>query len=121
VTSDALSDARAVLSGEWPGLRSAWQRTVVFLARQALEDTVSGTLRVRAPGAERVSARARLLCLATFVPDDLAHDATFLWSVLSRACHHHAYELAPTWGELDDWLTQAERVCANLDNLAAPS
>ena len=25
------------------------------------------------------------------------------WSALSRACHHHAYELAPTAGELQSW------------------
>jgi hypothetical protein len=34
--------------------------------------------------------------------------------VLSRACHHHAYELAPTAEELTGWLAETERVIAAL-------
>ncbi len=28
-----------------------------------------------------------------------------VWGALSRACHHHSYELAPTAGELEGWIT----------------
>jgi hypothetical protein len=35
---------------------------------------------------------------------DLAARAGHAWSALSRACHHHPYELAPTAAELQGWL-----------------
>ena len=30
------------------------------------------------------------------------------WGALSRACHHHPYELAPTAGELSGWIEAVE-------------
>ena len=35
------------------------------------------------------------MCLREYVPDELAERTAFLWATLSRACHHHAYELSP--------------------------
>jgi len=31
------------------------------------------------------------------------------WGSLSRACHHHPYELAPTTGELATWIVIVEQ------------
>jgi hypothetical protein len=46
----------------------------------------------------------QLIFLRTYLSDaDLAARAGHAWSALSRACHHHAYELAPTAVELQSW------------------
>jgi cytochrome c5 len=89
-----------------------WQRAVAFLARQALERAVGAALAVRAPGTERCSAAAQFLCLPTYIATDNALEAAYLWSVLSRACHQHPYELAPTWDELALWLERVEALVA---------
>jgi hypothetical protein len=45
--------------------------------------------------------RAQLLLLPQFTdPGTVARES---WLGLSRAAHHHAYELAPTAGELRNW------------------
>ena len=50
------------------------------------------------------SMRTQLICLRSYLEDaPLAARASHTWSGLSRACHHHAYELAPTSTELEDW------------------
>jgi hypothetical protein len=83
-----------------------------------VEAAISGVLAVRAPGAERSPTRARLLCLVEYVPTRLARDTAFVWAVLSRVCHHHPYELAPTGAELEMWVDEAARVVQELDQLA---
>ena len=105
-----LEEARRLLHRADGTPRALWPRAVALLARQALELAVSEALARRAPGAERASARARMLCLPSYVSTATAHDAYFLWGTLSRACHQHAYELAPTAAELEDWLGGVERV-----------
>ena len=101
-------------------LTGVWPRASALLARQALEGAVSEVLAVRAPGSERCSLRARLLCLREYVPDALAHRTEFLWATLSRVCHHHPYELAPTAPEIMGWLDDAEQLVGDLGGLAAP-
>ena len=39
-----------------------------------------------------------------------ASRAVYLLAALSRACHCHPYELAPTAAELTGWLDRAARV-----------
>jgi hypothetical protein len=64
--------------------------------------------RERAPGVERASIRAQLLCLSKYADDPAPADAAaHAWSALTHACHHHPYELAPTAEELEGWLDQA--------------
>lgn len=106
--------ARQLLAHAEPSITGLRQRAAALLTRQALELAVGAALARRAPGTERVSARAQLLCLTSFVAAETAEEATFLWTVLSRACHHHPYELAPTWDELSTWLTQTEAVIGRL-------
>lgn len=49
--------------------------------------------------------RVQLICLRRYLDDhDLAARTSHAWSALSRACHHHPYELAPTADELQGWL-----------------
>jgi hypothetical protein len=57
------------------------------------------------------SMRAQLICLRTYLGDaELAARAGHAWSALSRACHHHPYELAPTAGELQGWFAVVEEL-----------
>jgi hypothetical protein len=55
--------------------------------------------------------RSQLLCLTAYVDQDVATRTVYLSAALSRACHYHPYELAPTAGELTRWLNEtADRV-----------
>lgn len=114
-----LEISRTLLQVRDPSLRGVWPRASAFLARQAVESAVVDALRRRAPGAEQATNRARLLCLTEFVPSDLARRTSFIWGSLSRVCHHHPYELAPTVDELEGWIDAAESVTAALAQLPA--
>jgi hypothetical protein len=87
-----------------------WPRAVAVVTRQALEEIIELVLATRASGVERCSARAQLLCLPVYAPTEAAREASYLWAALSRACHHHPYELSPTAEELEAWLTAVERL-----------
>jgi hypothetical protein len=54
------------------------------------------------------SMRSQQLCLGQTVQEDQAVRATYSWHRLSEACHQHAYELAPTVGELRFLLDEVE-------------
>ena len=105
---------RDLLARADDGLGGERYRAAALLARQAVERAVADALEKRAPGASQSSARAQLLCLPTYAPTEPALAARYLWSALTRACHHHPYELAPTAGELAAWLDETERVVAAL-------
>jgi hypothetical protein len=47
--------------------------------------------------------RHQLLALPAFIDADAALVARTAWRGLSRAMHHHTYELAPTVTELRGW------------------
>ena len=56
------------------------------------------------------------MCLPEYLGDrGLAGEIVFTWSALSDACHHHAYELAPTAAELDRRLDAVERLIEKLE------
>jgi len=112
---DLLAAARSLAAGEVHGLGGARQRAAALLARQALEAAVAATLERRAPGWGRVNVRAQLLCLPTYASTGPALEARYLWGALSRACHHHPYELAPTAAELAGWIAGVERVTAAIE------
>jgi hypothetical protein len=113
-TAELIGHSRRLLEEPQRGLEGVWPRAAAFLARQALEAAVGDILATRASGTERCSARAQFLCLPTYAPDEPAHRATFLWGALSRACHQHAYELAPTAEELAGWVAGVEAVANRL-------
>jgi hypothetical protein len=103
-----LDVARDLIQRPDPATAGIWPRAGALLARQALESALDEFWRQRAPGLERCSMRAQLLCLPSFLHvdghDGLAERTTYAWSRLSRACHQHVYELAPTAGELAAWI-----------------
>ena len=106
-----------------PGRRSrayGWPRVVAVLARHAIEETLRQYWALREPGMERCTWHAQLLCLAVYLSNrDLARATAAAWSDLSRACHHHPYELAPTANELRALLDVAHRFAAEVARQAA--
>lgn len=89
---------------------SLWARATTFLARQALEQRMADILRARAPGSDDAPFTAKLLVLGEVLGDrDVAARASYTWAALSRASHHHGYELPPTREELRDWVAAVER------------
>lgn len=111
---DLVDYARSLMRRQDPTVAGLWQRASAFLGRQALELAVRDSLTRRATGAERSSARAQFLCLPEYVSTPVALEASYIWSVLTRACHQRAYELAPTSAELDEWLSRVEAVSQRL-------
>jgi hypothetical protein len=89
-----------------PATRGLWPRASSLLARQALEDGVRLLWERQALDLRACSMRTQLICLRSYLGDaELASRVGHAWAVLSRASHHHAYELAPTAGELQGWFT----------------
>src|SRR5437868_9846559 len=101
-----IAVARDLLERPDPHTARIWPRASALLARHALEFALDGLWRRRAPGLERCSMRAQLLCLPAYLATDgdLATRVSYAWSGLSRASHHHAYELPPAAAELSDWI-----------------
>ncbi|MFB7112513.1 hypothetical protein [Streptomyces sp. NPDC056291] len=57
---------------------------------------------------------AQALCLESYADLDMARRWSATWAGLSRACHYHGYELAPTQVELRAWRDDVERVIGAL-------
>ena len=108
--------ARDLLERVDPMTAGIWPRATALLARQALESALDDLWRLRAPGVELCSARAQLLCLPFYLGGDsvLAERVSYAWAGLSRACHHHPYELPPTSVELLGWLAAVDELAAKV-------
>ncbi len=89
---DLLTAAGRLIRRPDAATAGVWPRAAALLARQALE---------------RCSMRSQLLCLTAYLGQDTATRAGYLSAALSRACHYHSYELAPTAAELTGWLNEA--------------
>jgi hypothetical protein len=112
-----LAAARWMLTVPTASTAGMWPRAAAHLTRRALEEGLDELWRARAPGVERASARAQLAVLPEVLRDpDLAAETAYTWSALSAACHHHAYELAPTAAELEAHMAAVDRL---LDRIAA--
>lgn len=118
-----IAEVDWLLGNASPELAGRWPRAAALLSRQALESALTYYWTKLAPGVEACSTRAQLLCLGRYLGDDrLAARAHATWSSLSRCCHHHVYELAPTQEELRGWrdtvmevVEKTERACARSD------
>ncbi len=112
-SASLIGEARRLLDEAAPGTASVWSRAAALLARQALEDALRRLFAAKAPGVEHLNLRAQLLCLPTYLAaGDLPRDVTYAWNALSRATHHHPYELDPTRDELSSLLAVTERLVA---------
>jgi hypothetical protein len=108
---DLLAMAGALLGRADPGSAGLWPRASALLGRRALEGAVGRLWERRAFDPRSCPARVQILCLRTSLLDrDLAARAGLVWSHLRRASHHHAYELAPTAGELRGWLAVVDEL-----------
>lgn len=80
-------------------------RMVCWLLRSALEQSFVHLARAREVELGTATGKSRLTCLASLYQDDapeLAGEAEAAWARLSRAVHHHAYELSPTVSEVEE-------------------
>ncbi len=110
-----LGQAEELMSRPGSGPDGVWPRAAAFLARQALEDALDLLWQQDLPGLEFASTRTQLLCLSFLAPDpSIADDVRSAWTTLSRACHHHQYELAPTAAELATWIDQVNHLVSEL-------
>ena len=121
--SALVTAARDLLERADPMMAGIWPRATALLARQALEVALDDLWKLRAPGLERCSARAQLLCLPSFLSgdDELAARVSYSWSGLSRACHQHPYELPPTSPELLGWLLVVEQLVTRVGSAGVPA
>ena len=93
--------ARSLLDRATPETAGLWPRAAALLGRQALEMAVDDYRVARRIPLDSCGTRQQLICLREYLDDDdLAGRVHHAWDALSRACHQHPYELAPTVGEL---------------------
>lgn len=97
VTSDRL------LREALPGTRGVWPRVVAFAVRAALELALDDFWGRVEPDVAASPMRSKLLLLEAYADQTVARSTSELWHELSRATHHHAYDLAPTAPELRTW------------------
>lgn len=109
-----LQLAEALLTGSGPDIAGAWSRAAAWSIRLAIEQALHQLWAETVPALNNCSMRAQLLTLPKFVADALAADVSELWHALSRAAHHHEYELAPTASELRSWHDDATRLVSEL-------
>ena len=102
--TSCLVAARTVL--DEPGaLGRAARRSAAFLIRTSLESTLRVFLNRAAPGATAANFTVRLHCLLHLHEDhELAARVAWTWAALSRATHHHGYEIPPPRRDLDRWM-----------------
>lgn len=110
VARELLSEARQLVERSGAGTRGLWPRASALLARQALEVALRTYWSDVAPGTEEASMRGQLLCLEGYLPAATARRAHLVWTALSRASHHHVYELPPTRDELLSWCATVAHV-----------
>jgi exodeoxyribonuclease V gamma subunit len=107
VTPQALLAEARSLPDE---LGAAGVRAAALLVRQALEGAVERAVH-QAFGGECDPApfTVKLLCFQRVQPG-LGEKAAATWAGLSRACHLHGYELAPSRAAVHAWLEEVERL-----------
>ena len=115
--SQLLAAARGALGEKAVLWGTSWSRAAAFLARQALETAVAELWVGELTGLLACSFFDQLLCMPTFMRDaDVASQARHTWSALSRACHAHPYELAPTLEEVRTLLDSVGQVLVKVEN-----
>jgi hypothetical protein len=86
------------------------------LGRQALEISLDSYWLRTSPNMADATRATQLACLPYYLKDQpVADGVRVAWNALSRACHHHPYELAPTALELEGWLERVDQLAALLD------
>lgn len=104
--AELLAAARALLADKVGATAGGWPRMVALLTRQALEKALSQFWEAcpKTAGLSRSTRKSQFACLPFYLDAGVARQAGYVWAALSDACHYHAYELAPTAGELSGWI-----------------
>ena len=108
-TADALlSQAQEVLQGS----ASHSTRAACWIARSALEHAVDDLLEAKRLSANEATMRSKLTVLqvAYEQDNDVPALADHAWNRLSQACHHHAFELAPSATEVQHLIQLVAKV-----------
>ena len=100
-----------------PATAGLWPRASALLALRALETSLLGLWEHRTVDLHACSMRTQLICLRTYLEDArLAARTSHASAALSRACHHHPYELAPTAAELQSWFSVVRELIRKVDS-----
>jgi len=91
--ADEVLDGRVTLAGRGP-------RTAAVLARLAFEDWLDEQSTWLPAGQDRPTTNSKLVVLSALRGAEVGGHARRVWHTLSRACHHHAYELQPLAAEI---------------------
>lgn len=112
--TDLLDLADAILDGSItvPGASAA--RGAAVIARQVLEDAVERRCREPAGTGVRPTFRSQLVLIRELGDPVVAEQARVAWDGLSRACHHHSYELQPTVTEVRCHILKVKEFVENL-------
>jgi hypothetical protein len=101
--------ARQLLDQTSADTAGLWPRAAALLGRQALEMSVDAYWAARNVPLDSCPTLQQLICLREYLGDpDLSGSVHHAWNALSRACHHHPYELPPSSSELYRWLEVVE-------------
>lgn len=97
VPAEILELAQGLLKRTDPETAGLWPRAAALLALEATLDDFWLRKGVRL---DACWMRSQLVCLEDYVDREVAGRVHHAWGALSRACHHHPYELAPSVEEL---------------------
>lgn len=118
---ELLGMARQLLDRASPETAGLWPRAAALLGRQALEMAVDDFWAARRIPLDACPTRQQLICLREYLDDDeLAGRVHHAWNALSRGCHQHPYELAPTVGELSGWFDDVDEFTGSRTTSARP-
>ncbi|MBF6362652.1 hypothetical protein IU447_21330 [Nocardia farcinica] len=109
-----LAAVDRLLDGEVSDAGGVWSRATAWILRLALEQAVDDLWRRVAPDLVRCPMRAQLLALRVYATPATAARVGALWAALSRAAHHHDYDLAPAVADLRRWREQTADLAAEL-------
>lgn len=109
-----LAAARSMVDDASEATEGVWSRAAAHLARQSLESGMKIRLSKQIPWVEEQSFHVQLLCLHDVATRDVAERAAYVWAALSRATHHHGYELPPTAPSLRAWIDAVAEVIDGL-------
>ena len=73
----------------------------------------------QAAGLSGSTLRSQVLCLTAYLDRGTASRVAYLLAALSRACHYHPYELAPTAAELLGWLDETAQIVTRIQAASA--
>jgi hypothetical protein len=115
-----VETADGLLGRAEPATAGLWPRASALLGLEALEATLQRLWKSRGFDLHGCTMRTQLICLRRYLDDGaVAARAGHAWSALSRACHHHPYELAPTAAELGSWLSVVGELVDRVEGMSS--